>query len=321
MKLAVISTSRIVEEFFQHLAEMPGVTVTALCSRPQSREKAESLAKTYQVPQVYTDEAALFAAPAEAYDAVYIGTANHLHYDTAKRALLAGRSVILEKPFTATVDEAEELFGIAQEKGLWLFEAITTPYLPAYAFLQAQLPAIGPVRGAMASFCNRSARYDDYLAGKWNTTFDPACLGGALNDMNIYNLHYLWGLLGKPLFSSYHPTLGPNGIDTAGLAVLQYDGFTAACLSAKDSSGVQGCVLQGPGGDLVVRGGTNALGEVYSVINGVRTDAPRQNHRMTYEFLAFARMMAENDRAGEAAARQRTLEVMEMLEELHENTV
>ena len=40
------------------------------------------------------------------FDAVYIGTANHLHYAAAKKALLAGYHVLLEKPFTATAAEA-----------------------------------------------------------------------------------------------------------------------------------------------------------------------------------------------------------------------
>ena len=36
LKLAILSTSRIVEEFLQHLPEMPEVSVQALCCRPQS---------------------------------------------------------------------------------------------------------------------------------------------------------------------------------------------------------------------------------------------------------------------------------------------
>ncbi len=147
--------------------------------------------------------------------------------------------MLLEKPFTATAAEARELFALADAKGLVLMEAITIPYLPQYAFLQAELPKIGEVRGAMASFCARSARYDDYLKGIWNTTFDPACLCGALNDMNVYNLHLLCGLLGVPGRAEYRPSCGPNGIDTAGLALLDYGGFTAAALAAKDSEGPQ----------------------------------------------------------------------------------
>lgn len=320
MKLAVISTSRIVDEFLANLGDMPQIEVAALCCRPQSAPKAEAWAAQYGIGRVCTDEAALLAEGG--FDAVYIGTANHLHHSTAKRVLAAGYHVILEKPFTATAAEARELFALADSKGVMIFEAITTPYLPEYAFLQQELPKIGPVRGVMASFCARSRRYDDYLAGIWNTTFDPACSGGALYDMNVYNLHYLWGLLGMPERCEYFPSRGANGVDTAGLAVLHYPGFSAACLAAKDSESAQGCTIQGPGGCLTVEGGTNALPAVYSVLGGVRgsgarTDGPRKTrHRMAYEFDAFARMIAENDCAGEAEARRRTLAVMEMIDQL-----
>ena len=198
------------------------------------------------------------------------------------------------------------------------------PLPAAVRLLQAELPKIGEVRGAMASFCARSARYDDYLKGIWNTTFDPACLGGALNDMNVYNLHLLCGLLGVPGRAEYRPSSGPNGIDTAGLALRDYGGFTAAALAAKDSEGRNGMVLQGPGGCLVVEGGTNALPVVYSVLGGVRgggtrVDGPKpERHRMAYEFAEFARIIAEKDADAEAAARMRTMRVMELLDVLHE---
>ena len=113
LKIAILSTSRIVEEFLQHLAEMPEISVQALCCRPQSGDKARAWAQQYGVPAVYTDEDACYAAGG--FDAVYIGTANHLHYAAAKRALQAGYSVILEKPFTGTaaaVDHALHLLGL-----------------------------------------------------------------------------------------------------------------------------------------------------------------------------------------------------------------
>ena len=43
-RLAVLSASRIVVEFLDHLAEMPEIQVTALCCRPQSAEKGRALA-------------------------------------------------------------------------------------------------------------------------------------------------------------------------------------------------------------------------------------------------------------------------------------
>lgn len=323
LKLAIISTSRIVDEFLQHVSEMPEVSVQALCCRPQSGDKARAWAAQYGIPQVFTDEDACYRAGG--FDAVYVGTANHLHYSAAKRALAAGYHVILEKPFTGTAAEARELYALADEKGVMLLEAITVYYLPQFAFLQQQLEKIGPVRGAMASFCARSRRYDDFLKGIWNTTFDPACQGGALNDMNVYNLHLLVGLLGTPRRAEYRASRAGNGIDTAGLALLDYGDFTAAALAAKDREGVNGMTLQGPGGHLVVEGGTNAMPVVYSVLGGVRgggdrTEAPAADRfRMAYEFAEFARIILQQDTAAEAQARARTLAVMDLLETLHKS--
>lgn len=323
LKLAILSTSRIVEEFLQHLPEMPEVSVQALCCRPQSGDKARAWAAQYGIPAVYTDEAACYAAGG--FDAVYIGTANHLHYGAARRALAAGYHVILEKPFTGTAAEARDLYALADEKGVLLLEAITTYYLPQFAFLQRELEKVGPVRGAMASFCARSRRYDDFLNGIWNTTFDPACQGGALGDMNVYNLHLLVGLLGMPKRAEYRPSRAENGIDTAGMALLDYGDVTAAALAAKDSDSVNGAVIQGPGGRLVVEGGTNAMPVVYSVAGGVRgggtrTDGPAGDRfRMAYEFAEFARVIAEKDTAAEKTARARTLAVMDLLDTLRQN--
>ena len=141
--------------------------------------------------------------------------------------------------------------------------------------------------------------------------------------MNVYNLHLLVGLLGAPQRAEYRATRADNGIDTAGLALLDYGDFTAAALGAKDSEGVDGLVLQGTGGHLVVEGGTNALPTAYSVQGstrggGARTDGPAADRfRMAYEFAAFARMIGEHDTAAEAQARARTLAVMDVLDALH----
>ena len=242
LTLAVISTSRIVDEFLANAAAMPEISVQALCCRPQSRPKAEAWAAQYGIPAVYTDEDACYAAGG--FDAVYIGTANHLHYAAAKRALNAGYHVILEKPFVSTAAEARELFALADAKGLVLFEAITIPYMPQFAFLQQQTAKLGPISAASAVFCSHSRLYDDYCRGIVHPVFDPACQGGALGDMNVYCLHLLVGLLGMPKAAEYRPVRGENGIDVAGLALLDYGRFTATALAAKDSNSRNGMVLQ-----------------------------------------------------------------------------
>jgi len=51
---------------------------------------------------------------------VVINTPVQTHYEYAKKALEAGKNIIVEKPFTVNVEEAEELVKLAEEKGLFL---------------------------------------------------------------------------------------------------------------------------------------------------------------------------------------------------------
>nr|WP_318383762.1 Gfo/Idh/MocA family oxidoreductase [uncultured Enterobacter sp.] len=51
---------------------------------------------------------------------VVISIPSALHYSLAKKTLLAGKNCVVEKPFTETSAEAQELFALAREKGLMI---------------------------------------------------------------------------------------------------------------------------------------------------------------------------------------------------------
>ena len=51
-----------------------------------------------------------------AIDLVIVNTPNYTHFEFAKKALLSGKHVLVEKAFTVTVSESEELIRIAKEK-------------------------------------------------------------------------------------------------------------------------------------------------------------------------------------------------------------
>jgi predicted dehydrogenase len=54
-------------------------------------------------------------------DAIVIATPVDTHHNFAKKALASGKHIWVEKPFTATSDEAEELIDIAEGKNLKIF--------------------------------------------------------------------------------------------------------------------------------------------------------------------------------------------------------
>jgi predicted dehydrogenase len=64
-------------------------------------------------------------------DGVVIATPVQTHYRLAKEALLHGKHVLVEKPLTANVDEAEELVSLAHEQQRILMVGHTFQYSPA----------------------------------------------------------------------------------------------------------------------------------------------------------------------------------------------
>jgi len=63
---------------------------------------------------------------------VYIATPPFLHYAQARDALRAGKHVIVEKPLAVTMEQADELVSIAQEKGLLLVTNLMQRYNPLF---------------------------------------------------------------------------------------------------------------------------------------------------------------------------------------------
>ena len=128
----------------------------------------------------------------------YIGLINSAHYPYAKQALLAGKNVILEKPFTGFYEETKDLEKIANDKKLFIFEAITVLHNEVFYEMKKNLNKLGNIRMALCNYSQYSSRYNAYLEGDITHSFDPAYYGGSLYDINVYNIHYCVGLFGEP---------------------------------------------------------------------------------------------------------------------------
>lgn len=317
MKLAILGTGFIVREgALPALKEVPSVEAEAIFARPQSQEKAEELARSYHISKVYTDYEALLADPE--IDFVYVGLVNSVHYEYTKKALLAGKNVILEKPFASTAAEVQELRDLALARHLYLFEAVTILHLPNFAAIRERLPQLGTIKAVTANYSQYSSRYDRYLQGEVLPAFDPQSSGGALYDINIYNLNFIIGLFGAPQSVHYTANIGFNGIDTSGCVTMQYPGFFALAIGAKDTESPGYITIQGEKGWLRVLGSPNALKAFEFHLRGSgkteHFELNRYDHRMVHEFEDFARIYQEQDYASMAAGLDTSLAVMETAE-------
>lgn len=295
MKIGIAGNGGIVKECLKALAQVEGVQCTAICGRAKSLEKTKSLAAEFNIEGIYTAYEEMLLD--ENVEFIYIGIVNSMHYEYAKQALLAGKHIICEKPLTSTAKETQELIALAKDRNLFFFEAITLIYSPNYLFMKKNLARVGQIRIVQANYFQYSSRYDKYLAGEVLPAFDPQLSGGALYDINIYNLHVVLGLFGKPLDVSYAANLGFNGIDTSGIAVLKYDGFIASCGGAKDSASQSGIIIQGEKGYIRLNGAPNVCATVDVVVGDAveQYNGEKHAHRMVDEFIAFQQMYKEND--------------------------
>lgn len=315
MKLAILGTGKIVEEVLPVLKEINGIELSAILSTPRSIEKAEKLAELYAISQASSDYDSILANPD--VDTVYVALPNHLHYDYAKKALLAGKHVICEKPFTLTLAEFEDLAKIAKQKNRILLEAITNQYLGNFASIKANLAKLGDIKIVECNYSQYSSRYDAFKRGEIAPAFDPAKGGGALRDLNIYNIHLVVGLFGKPERVQYLANM-ERGVDTSGILIMDYGNFKAACIGAKDCSADIKSTIQGNKGSIAVLGPTNSMPELLLSLNGQSMTMINENslnHRMHDEFVAFQAIIEHEDMTATKLALDHSHLVMEVLDQ------
>lgn len=88
-----------------------------------------SIRKKYNNVVITQDANVIFEDPS--IDAVAIVTPIHTHFKLAKQALLKGKHILVEKPFTASVSDAMELIELAESKNLKISVDHTFLYTPA----------------------------------------------------------------------------------------------------------------------------------------------------------------------------------------------
>lgn len=313
MRIGVVGSGKIVAECLPVLNSIEAISCVALCAREGSRERAEALARAQGIGIVYTDYMEFLKD--DEIDLVYLGIVNSQHYAYALEALKAGKGVICEKPFTSTYGELEELARIARREGLFLFEAIPTLYFPNFIYLGKQIGRLGEIKLVQCNYSQYSSRYERYLSGEVLPAFDPGLSGGALYDINVYNVHFVTALFGRPESLSYAANKGPNGIDTSGALLLRYPGFSALCCGAKDSESPSFAIVQGSKGYVELVGAPNAALGVRSRIGGEveSVNLQAEVHRMRYEFEAMADVFTCRDLARCYGNLDHSLEVMDIL--------
>ncbi|MDQ1151570.1 oxidoreductase [Sphingobacterium zeae] len=128
-------------------------------------------------------------------DLVVVATSNEMHYPFAKRALEAGKHVVVEKPFTNSVEQADELIALAKEKNLILAPYHNLRFNSDYRTVEKMVKS-----GRLGRIVNLESRFDrfrNYLRpNAWREENLPG--SGIFYDLGPHLIDQALQLFGKP---------------------------------------------------------------------------------------------------------------------------
>lgn len=223
MRWGILATGTIARKFADTVRAMEkeGEVLEAAASR--RIEAAQAFADEFGAKKAYGSYDELLRDPE--VEAVYIATPNNLHYENARDCLEAGKHVLCEKPFTTSAEQAEALYALAEQKGLFVMEAFWVRFLPVLQKMQEIIASgeIGEVVHARSDygFIAKGARKDR----KFNSDLG----GGALLDIGIYNLGFMHMVMGEaPVSFSSRVHINEYGTDDFSNILLEYPGQRTA---------------------------------------------------------------------------------------------
>lgn len=145
------------------------------------------------------------------------------------------------------------------------------------------------------TFCQYSSRYDALMSGKLPNVFNPKFAGGALMDINLYNIQFLVGLFGKPDRIEYFAGTHENGIDTHGVLILQFGDIICQCSGAKDTSCENNIQIMGEKGYIHISPGSSNCQNSRLILRDSELSFRQLETPWYYEIQELTKLVHSND--------------------------
>ncbi|MDR1274309.1 MAG: Gfo/Idh/MocA family oxidoreductase [Odoribacteraceae bacterium] len=234
VEIGIIGSGRIAGRFVPESKYVSGIDVAGVYN---PRGEAAAAFRDRHELRFSSD---VFDAFLSRVEAVYVASPHPTHAGYIRRALLAGKHVLCEKPMVLTAGEAVELYALAAARGLVLLEALKSAYCPGFKRLVSLLKsgAIGQIRDVAASFSK-------LVEGRpREMTREQA--GGSVTELGSYVLLPVIKLLGVNYRRAFfYSCCNEEDVDIFTRGIIEYPSATA---SFKVGLGVK------TEGDLVVSG-------------------------------------------------------------------
>ena len=311
LKVGILGAGHIAQKMATPLMGMKEAELYAVAARELSR--AEQFADEFHAQKAYGNYEALADDPD--IDLIYIATPHSHHFGPARMCLLKGKPVLCEKAFTANAREAEELIRIAQEKQVFLAEAIWTRYMPFSRTIR-ELTESGIIGKPM--MLTASLGYP--IAHKERIVRLELC-GGALYDLGVYPINFALMTFGNDL-EKITSTCMKNeaGVDMQNSITFTYrDGRMAVMQTTAFCASDRQGIISGDKGYLVIDNINNPQQAVVYNTDHQETGrytCPPQITGFEYQVLEAAEAIRQGAIEPASMPHAETLRVMRMLDSL-----
>lgn len=309
MRWGILGPGGIARTFGNSLRSGTRQEIVAVGSR--SAQRAEAYAQEFDVAHTHTSYEALVTDPD--VDIVYIASPHSEHLDHARLALSAGKPVLVEKAFARSAAEAEEVFDLARERGLFAMEAMWTRFLPHIDVLR-QILEQGLLGQVDVVFADHGQRL--YPGGPARLS-QPELAGGALLDLGVYPVSFASFALGPFATITATGTLTDLGVDAReAITITNAAGAQAVLHTTMTAKTPCTASVSGPGGrveiDTVFYTPTqlrlyDGAGEHVGTFDSLPEDAGKGMH---FEAAEAARCLAAGTTESDLLPWDETLRVM-----------
>jgi predicted dehydrogenase len=195
IQTALIGTGFMGKVHAEAIRRLGNVEIAAVASidEPTARKFADSIG----VERATGDYKTILADPS--IQAVHVVTPNAMHFPVCKEALLAGKNVLCEKPFTVSVAEARELVDLAEQTGLANCLEHNLRYYPVVQQIRAMIAAgeLGEILIAQGTYSQDWLLYDT----DWNWRIETKDNGQlrAVGDIGSHWMDLVQHLTGQKI--------------------------------------------------------------------------------------------------------------------------
>lgn len=309
MTIGILGCGHIAEKMAATLAKMPGMRSIA-AARDLSRARA--FAERFGCVKAYGSYLELVQDPD--VDLVYVATPHSCHYDHTMLAITHDKPVLCEKSFMLNARESEEVLRAAEDRGVFVTEAIWTRYMPFSQQLRRIIDdgAVGRPQLLSASLA--------YPVSHKERVAKAELGGGALLDIGVYPINFARMMFGGGIESVSSNAVVSGGVDlTAAFSFRYSDGRVAnlqcSALCANDRQGI----VSGTEGYLVVDNIGNPLeARLFNCAHELRQvfKAPDQITGFEYQVLACKQALANGWKESPFMPHGETIAVMRIMDAL-----